>query len=228
MASMERLSSIVQVRRRSVLADVASRRRGDGDTRVSGYFSDIGSDVIGRIKDSDYEAFDSRVRQLNTKINEFCLVPTDDEDVVGWTKIREECLSSRLASEWNAFRREWDDREGLKPTIDDYNNKWVPGMDRFVIRYKTVAGKSEAEKALSELPSGFGEPLPPVMPGEADAKPKRPGLSPRPPSSPSTSPFSSIAGAIARVPTPLLVLVVATVAAVGGYFLLTKLTKVVP
>jgi hypothetical protein len=39
--------------------------------------------------------------------------------------------------------------------------------------------------------------------------------------------LSSITNTITNAPVPLLVLVVATVAAVGGYFLLTKLTKVV-
>ena len=211
---MERLSSIVQVRRRSVLADA---KRGSLVHVVH----------VGEARDSDVKALDDEIATLSDRIQKLAEAGTEGAAalfasyVVFKTEWREwltnEGYDEDLKMPW--YRSSTLGPKGEK-AFDDFKSRNVSFGKRYAkLKYPGLP---------ADLPSDYGAPLSPAEGGSTEptgSGPARPGgLSPKPPTPPSSSLLSSITNTITNAPVPLLVLVVATVAAVGGYFLLTKLT----
>lgn len=199
MAVVEQLYGIVQMRRRTALADVR--------VGTTSYY------MFGLVEPVVRDAFDRRMKDIHERFTRFCVTGYDGLLPV----IRDECLAGGLGRDWVVFYEDWNKLQSATlpisrlPSIDDYDNYWVPDADGFEIGIKTLIKKAEDEATIASLPEDYGAPLPPVERGpESEAKSsERPRRPPRPPGAPTTT-------------TTVIVLVVAAVAALGGFLLLRK------
>lgn len=195
MTDVERLSSIVQVRRRSVLAEAKLRR---SIVRV------------GTAYDSDVQALSEEISALDDRIR-----ASAKEGVEG--------MVSLLAS-FTIFTdsfRQWAVDEGYdenmkmpwyrSSTLGSEGEKAFNDFKARNVSFKKKYAKLKYPGLPSDVASDsdYGAPLPPVVPGEPGSSETR--LTPK------SSPLAAIGST-----NTVLALVVATVAAVGGYLLLSK------
>ncbi len=200
---MERLSSVLRVRRRTVLADASLLRGAAARARVR----------VGVAHDSDVKALSQEISALDDRIR-----ASVKEGVDGMA-----LLLARYTILENSFR-EWAVDEGYDENMTQpwYRSstlgaKGEASLDDFKERNASFGreyAKLKYPGLPSDLPSDYGAPLPPVEPGGgggAEPSPPGPGSAPAPAA-------AAIGGSGST--TMLLMLVAAAVAAVGGYLLL--------
>lgn len=196
MATMERLSSVVQVRRRRALADAASRSRSVAR--------------VGAVYQSDVRALNDEMASLFGRIRREAIAGVDGmADLLSSYSI--------FLSAWRSQLTDWGYDENLEIPwyrVDPF--KATANQDLFAeyksrnVGYGNKYARLKYPGAPVDLPSDYGAPLPPVVPGEAESSTT---------TEPTPTPQASLVGARQ---TSLIVLIVAAVAAVGGYLILSK------